>query len=81
MKSVKDKYHMIYVETKKMMQMYETERDSQTQKLMVSKKERWGRHQLEIWDEQIHTTVYKLDNQSRPIGEHRELSSASCNNL
>ena len=50
-----------YVETKKMMQMYKTERDSQTQKLMVSKKERWGRHQLEIWDEQIHTTVYKID--------------------
>ena len=36
-------------------------------KLMDTKGERGrGRDKLGVWDEQIYTTIYKIDNQQRP---------------
>ena len=32
-----------------------------------------GRDKLGVWDQQIHTTVYKIDNQQGPTTQHREL--------
>ena len=49
-------------------------------KLMVTRGER-GRDKLEIWDWQIHNTVYKIDNQQGPTVQHRELYLISCNNV
>ena len=40
-----------------------------------------GRDKSGAWDEHIHTTVYKIDNQQGPTVEHRELYSIFCNNL
>ena len=40
-----------------------------------------GRGKLGVWDEYIHTTVYKMDNQQGPTVEHEELYSIFCNNL
>ena len=40
-----------------------------------------GRDKLEVWDEQKHTTVYKIYNQQGPIVQCMELYSVSCNNL
>ena len=48
---------------------------------MVTKGESSGRDKLGVWDEQIHTTVYKIDEQQGPTVYHRELYSISCNNL
>ena len=36
---------------------------------------------LGVWDEDIHTTIYKTDKQQGPTVGHRELYSISCNNL
>ena len=47
---------------------------------MVTRGERRG-DKLGVWDEHIHTTMYKIDNQQGPTVEHRELYSVSCNNL
>ena len=34
---------------------------------MITKGERWqGRDKLGGWDEQTHTTIYKIDNQQGP---------------
>ena len=41
----------------------------------------WGRDKLGGWDEQIHTTTYKIGKQQGPAVEHRELYSTSCTNL
>ena len=35
-------------------------------KLMVTKEERWGRDKFGIWDQQIQTTIYKIDEQQGP---------------
>ena len=40
-----------------------------------------GVDKLGVWDEQIHTTIYKIDNQQGPTVQHRELYSIFCNNL
>ena len=40
-----------------------------------------GEDRLRVWDEHIHTTIYKIDKQQGPIVQHRELYSISCNNL
>ena len=66
-------YHL-YVESKKWTNqlIYKTETDTQTEnKLIVTKGEkrevRWGgRDKLGVWDEQIHTTIYKMDKQQGP---------------
>ena len=34
-----------------------------------------GRAKLRVWDEQIHMTIYKRDNQQGPTVEHRKLDS------
>ena len=48
---------------------------------MVTKGESRGRDKLGGWDEQIHTTVYKIDKHQGPTVRHRELYSIFCNNL
>ena len=40
-----------------------------------------GWDKLGVWDSQIHTTIYEIDNQQGPTVQHRELYSISCNNL
>ena len=47
---------------------------------MVTKGKREG-DKLGIWDEQIHTTIYKIGKQQGPTEQHRELYSISYNNL
>ena len=50
--------------------IYKTETDSQIEnKLMVTKGERCGRDKLEGWDQQIHTTINKIDKQGPPVQE------------
>ena len=34
-----------------------------------------------VWDQQIQTTIYKIDKQQGPTVQHRELHSISCSNL
>ena len=41
--------------------IYKTETDLQTQKLIP--KEKRGRDKLGVWDQQIQTTVYKMNNE------------------
>ena len=36
---------------------------------------------LGVWDQQIQTTIYKIDKQEGHTVEHRELYSISCNKL
>ena len=47
---------------------------------MVAKKGVWGREGLGVWDEQMQTSMYRMDKQQGPIVEHRELLiySISC---
>ena len=40
-----------------------------------------GKDKLGVWDQQIHTTIYKIDNQEGPTVQHRDLYSIYCNNL
>ena len=47
----------------------------------LTKEGEGGRDKLGVWDEQIHTTAYKIDNQQGPTVQHRELYSIPCNNL
>ena len=62
--------------------MYKTKIDSQAQKTNLwSPNRKWERDQLGIWDEQIHTTVYKIDKQQGPTVQHRESYLISCNKL
>ena len=37
------------------------------------------RDKLGVWDQQIQTTIYKIDKQQGPAVQHRELYSISCN--
>ena len=49
------------------MNLFPKQKDSQTEnKLMVTKEERQGRDKLGGWNEQIHITIYKIDNQKGP---------------
>ena len=63
----------------------ETETDSRTSKtnLRLPKgKHGWGgRDKLGVWDEYIHTTIYKIDNQQGPTVYQRERYSIFYNNL
>ena len=38
------------------------------------------RNKVGVWNQQIQTTVYKIDKQG-PTVQHKELYSLSCNNL
>ena len=59
-----------------------TETDSQTQKTnLVTKGRKGGRDKLGVWDQQIQTTIHKIDKQQGFTVQHRELYSISCNNL
>ena len=50
-------------------------------KLMVTKGERFvGSKKLDVWDQQIHATMYKIDKLS-PTVQHRELYSIAYNKL
>ena len=47
---------------------------------MVMKGERrWGRIKLEVWDQQIQTTIYKIDKRQGSTVQQRKLYSISCN--
>ena len=61
--------------------IYKTETDSQTQKTnLVTKGERgWGKDKLGVWDQQIQTTICKINKQQGPTVQHKELYSISCN--
>ena len=45
---------------------------------MVIKGEGGGRDKLGVWDQQIQTTIYKIDLQG-PTEQHRELYAVFCN--
>ena len=55
--------------------IYKTETHSQTQKtnLWLPKGKNGGRGKLGVWDQQIQTTIYKIDKQQGPTVQHREL--------
>ena len=63
--------------------IYKTEIDPQTQKtnLWLPKGKGEGRDKLGVWDEQIHTTLYKTDKQQGLPIQHRKLYSVSYNNV
>ena len=42
---------------------------------------REGRHSQVVWDGQVRTAVFKLENQQGPAVEHKELCSMSCGSL
>ena len=44
-------------------------------------KEKGEGDKLGVWNQQIHTTIYKIDKQQGPTVWHRELYSISCNKL
>ena len=44
------------------------------EKLMVPRREEWGKGQLGSWEEDVHTAVFKMDNQQDLMVRHRELS-------
>ena len=59
--------------------IYKAERKSQTQKTNL-----WlpqGKGQLGLWESQVHTATFKIDNQQRPIVQHMELCSMLCASL
>ena len=37
-----------------------------------------GREGLGVWDQQMQTSIYRMDKQQGPTAEHRELYSISC---
>ena len=57
-----------YVESKKKIQMNLAAEQKQTEKLMVTKGDRWGegRDGLGIWDWPMHTEVYGMTGQQGP---------------
>ena len=59
--------------------IYKVETDSQRTNSWLPKG-KVRRDKSEVQNEQIHTTLYKIDNQG-PTEQHRELYSVSCNNL
>ena len=40
-----------------------------------------GRHSSVVWDGQVHTALFKMDNQKGPTAQHRGLCSMSCGSL
>ena len=48
---------------------------------MVTKGEMGGRDKLGVWDQQIQSTIYKIDKQQGFTIQHREVYSIFCNNL
>ena len=59
-------------------------KQKQTQTLKTNlwlPKEKWVGNKLGVWDQQIQTTVYKIDKQQGPAVQHRELYSVYCNNV
>ena len=59
-------------------------KQKQTQTLKTNlwlPKEKWVGNKLGVWDQQIQTTVYKIDKQQGPAVQHRELYSISCGKL
>ena len=38
----------------------------------------WGRVGLGVWDQQMQTSIYRMDKQQGPTVQHRELYSKSC---
>ena len=57
------------------------QKQSQTQKTNVWLPKRKGaeRDKLRVWNQQIQTTMYKVDEQQDPTVQHGELYSVSCN--
>ena len=41
----------------------ETDRDVESKLIVTKEVKRWRKDKLGIWDEQIHTTIYKIDKQ------------------
>ena len=62
---------------------YKRETDSQTQEtnLRLPKGKSGRRDKLEVWDLQMHTTIYKIDKQQGFTLQHRELYLISYNKL
>ena len=53
--------------------IYKTEINSQSEnKLMATKEKMQGRDKLGAWDENIHTAIFKTDNQQGPTVQHRD---------
>ena len=52
--------------------------DSDVENRLVIAKVKAGREELEIWDEQMQTIVYRMDKQQSPIVQPRKLYSTSC---
>ena len=62
--------------------IYKTKTDSQTQKTNLwLPKGKGGGDKLGVWDQQIQTTIYKIDKQQGPTVYHWELYSISFNKL
>ena len=40
-----------------------------------------GRDSWGVWDEHVHTAVFKMDNQQAPTVQHSKLCSILCGNL
>ena len=61
---------------------YKIETDSQTQETNLwLQKGKGGRDKLGVWDQQIQTTIYKVDKQQDTTVQHRELYSILYNGL
>ena len=55
--------------------LYKTERDLQTQKtnLWLPKEKEVGKNKLGVWNQQMQTTIYKIDKQQGPTVQHGEI--------
>ena len=60
-------YHFTPVASKKKERVRERRKEGKERR-----REKRGRDKLGGWDEQIHTTVYKIDKPQGPTVEHRE---------
>ena len=89
MKSEENKYHHSFVEsnflkndTNELIHKTETDIQISKNKLRLPKgKYVGGRGKSGAWDEHIHTTTYKMDNQQQLTIYYRELCSILCDNL
>ena len=61
--------------------IYTTEIDSQTQKTNLWLLKGKGQDKLEAWDQQIRTTMYKIEKQQGFMVQLQEIHSKSYNNL
>ena len=64
----------------KQMNLFMKQIDSDIEnQLMVIKREREQRRdKLGVWDQQIQTTIYKIEKQQGPTVKHRKLYPISC---